>query len=80
MSSTNRRILQLLSKRDMTTMEVFKELSQNGPAYRQSVHKALQKMKDAGLVSKYYDDEAKVFRYHLHKERIEVDFKRMTTE
>jgi hypothetical protein len=37
-------------------------------------------MKAAGLVSKYYDDEVRVFRYHLQREHMETVLKRMTAE
>ena len=64
-SETRRRILQLLSKRDMSAPQIFEELGTHAPKYRQSINKTLETMRNCGLVAKYYDNEKRGIYYHL---------------
>lgn len=69
-SNTRRKILKLLCKRDMTAPEIFKELKNGVPSYRQSVSKGLEILRECGLLIKYYDDEKKHLYYKITKKVI----------
>ena len=79
-SPLKRRILTLLCNRDMTAVEIFGRLGELAPNYRQSVNKALESLKQAGLVRKYYDDKKKELYYGIVKKRITVLFETMVIE
>jgi len=69
------RILVLLCERDMTSTDVLSELKEHRPMYRQSVNKALEMLKESGLVRKYYDDSRKALYYSLVKKMITINLK-----
>lgn len=76
-SETRRKIIQLLYKEDMTAVEVFVKLKSSAPIYRQSINKALEILKECGLVEKYYDDNRKGLYYRLLKKEITLELKNM---
>lgn len=69
-SDTRQKILKLLCKRDMSAPEIFKELKNGVPSYRQSVSKALDILRESGLVIKYYDDKRKALYYKIAKKKV----------
>ena len=79
-SSLNREIIKLLCDQDMTAVEVFSRLGDSGPKYRQSVNKALEKLKRYGLVRKYYDDARKNLYYGITKKRLILNMDDMSIE
>lgn len=79
-SDTRRRILQLLSRKDMTATEIHDELGKYAPKYRQSVNKALEVLREGGLVTKYYDNEKKGICYHLKKKKYVLKIDKMEIE
>ena len=72
-----KRIIQLLAKKDMTAPEIFIKLGSESPKYRQSVNKALEKLKDSGLIEKYYSDQNKKLNYRLKNKIIGFDLEKM---
>ncbi|GEM_PF-6697187 len=70
------KILQCLSKKDMTTTEIYNMLK-NKIKYRQYVHRELENLKDCRLVTKYYDDSNKRIYYHLNHEKLLINLKKM---
>lgn len=76
-NSTRRKIIQLLAEKDMTAPEIFIKLGVDSPKYRQSINKALEKLKESNLIEKYYSDEKKNLNYHLKIKRIIIDIENM---
>ncbi|MBD3193376.1 MAG: hypothetical protein GF308_22260 [Candidatus Heimdallarchaeota archaeon] len=66
-ASATRRILQLLSTEDMSAPQIYSRLGEHAPKYRQSVNKALEILRECGLIQKYYSEEQKGLFYHLKK-------------
>lgn len=79
-SPLNREIIGLLCDQDMTAVEVFSRLGDSAPKYRQSVNKALEKLKRYGLVRKYYDDTRKGLYYGVTKKRLVLNMEDMSIE
>ena len=79
-SDTRRRILQLLSEKDMTTSQLYDELGTSAPKYRQSVNKAIELLREGGLVTKYYNTEEKGICYHLKKRKYILKIDKMEIE
>lgn len=79
-SPLKRRIITLLCDRDMTAVDVFRQLGEEAPRYRQSVNKALESLKQAGLVRKYYSDLKKELYYGIVKKRITIVLETMSIE
>ena len=79
-SPLNREIIRLLCDQDMTAVEVFSQLGDSAPKYRQSVNKALEKLKQYGLVRKYYDDARKSLYYGVTKRRLILNMDDMSIE
>lgn len=75
-----RKILSLLCHEDMTASEVFLELKQDAPKYRQSVNKALEILKESGLVRKYYNDTKKALYYRIVKKNLSLNLEEMSVE
>lgn len=57
------RILEYLVGHDATVKEVYKSLGD--VKYRDTVFRHLEILKEAGLVIKFYDDEAKALKYKI---------------
>lgn len=79
-SPLNRMIITLLCNHDMTAVEVFRRLGERAPTYRQSVNKALESLKQKGLVRKYYDDNSKKLYYGIIEKKIIIDLENMKIE
>lgn len=79
-NSRRQKILQLLSEKDMSTSEIFKELGDLAPKYRQSVNKSLDALEMIGLVKKYYGSKDKSILYHLMKKSYLINFKTLVVE
>lgn len=75
-----RRIIRLLCSRDMTSSEVFFKLKENAPKYRQSVNKALEILKESGIVRKYYNDKKKAIYYGIVKKRLMLNLEDLEIE
>lgn len=73
-SSTRRRILVILGDNRLTLKEIFDRLSkaESLVKYRGSTFRALEKLVDAGLVNKFYDN-MKGICYKLLVRKIEID-------
>ena len=56
-SNLRRKILQILALRSMTSKEVFEQLGKEDfqIKYRETVYRALEKLVNADLVEKYYE-------------------------
>lgn len=79
-SETRRKILQLLSKEDMSAPQIYRKLGENAPKYRQSVNKALEILTECGLVRKYYANEKKAIFYGLTKKKYTLKIPEMEVE
>jgi len=64
----------------MSAPQVYGELLERAPIYRQSVNKALETLKDCGLLTKYYDDSRKAIYYHLEKKTYIVKIDQMRVD
>jgi len=64
----------------MTASEVLLEPKQDTTMYRQSVNKALETIKESGLVKKYYDDTKKALYYGIVKKKLSLNLQDMTIE
>ena len=75
---TNRIILQKLSGRSMTVMELFSELKKDPRIKiknRESVYKDLEKMKLVGILDKSYDETEKNLYYNVKMKSVLIDLK-----
>jgi len=79
-SPLNRMIITLLCDHDMTAVELFRRLGERAPTYRQSVNKALESLKQKGLVRKYYDDNSKELYYSIIRKKITINLENMEIE
>lgn len=79
-SGMHRRILQMLAKEDMSASQIYSKLGNYAPKYRQSVNKALELLRESGLLSKYYNAEKKKLYYHLIKEKYTINLAEMKVE
>lgn len=79
-SDTRRRILQLLSERDMSAPQAYEKLGKNAPKYKRSVNRALEILRECGLVTKYYSNENKAIYYHLGKKTYVLKIAEMKIE
>ena len=64
----------------MSAPQVYEKLGKNAPKYRQSVNKALETLRECGLVTKYYSDENKAIYYHLGKKTYVLKIAEMKIE
>jgi predicted transcriptional regulator len=69
------KIVQLLAGKDMSASEIFKQLGDLAPKYRQSVNKSLDALEMVGLVKKYYSSKDKSLLYHLLKKSYSINFR-----
>ena len=74
--SSNTRILiaKLLTKKPLSSIEVYRELKKEKNILRESVYRALEKLVEAGLLKKIYDQTEKKVKYKLVKKKIIIDF------
>lgn len=64
----------------MSAPQIYKELGKYAPKYRQSVNRALEMLREYGLVKKYYDNKNKAIYYHLIKETYTLKIAEMEIE
>ncbi|MGB9718729.1 MAG: ArsR/SmtB family transcription factor [Thermoproteota archaeon] len=80
-SEMRREILKIISEEPMTVIQVLEELKRRRfeVKYRETVYRALEKLLDAGLVEKYYDQE-KGLCYRIKAKLIAIDLANSTIE
>jgi len=70
-------ILKILSNKPNTVKGVINELNSQkyNIKYRESVYRSMEKLKDIGLIEKYYDEKNKSITYKLKANKIiyEID-------
>jgi len=70
-------ILKILSDEPKTVKSVINELNSQkyNIKYRESVYRSMEKLKDIGLIEKYYDEKNKSITYKLKANKIiyEID-------
>ena len=75
-SKLRREIIKLLNESSLTVTEIFKEINKKNEyhvKYRESIYRAVEKLVDAGLVTKYYDTEKKAICYRLAVKTIKLN-------
>ena len=71
-------ILNYLAKKDASNQEIYEKLKDKiDISYRSSVFEALKRIKKAGLIEKYYDDESSKIVYKLKFKNISLDLETM---
>jgi len=79
-SNMRRNILRLLSEKDRTAVEIYRELKEDAPKFRQSVNKALEILRGQGFVNKYYDMNREALYYQIVKREYHINLKDMSVE
>lgn len=69
-------VAHILAQKPMSVREVFENLKDTRPKYRQTVYKVLERMQECGLAEKFYDRQRKRICYRLIAETIEISFAR----
>ena len=70
---TKVKILKLLSEKSLTLTQVFTALPEI--KYRESAHKALQKLVQTGLVKRRFSQKKRAYFYSIDFKKIELDAK-----
>ncbi len=71
-------ILNYLTKNNASNQEIYDALKNKiDIEYRSSIFEALKRIKGAGLVEKYYDDNDNQIKYRLKVKSISLDFESM---
>ncbi|MBY9006071.1 MAG: hypothetical protein KGD63_04880 [Candidatus Lokiarchaeota archaeon] len=74
-------ILQYLASKDASNQELYEKLKNKTKiSYRSSIFEALKRIKKAGLVEKYYNDEDKQIKYRLRYKTFSFDFGKLELE
>ena len=76
-SKIRRNILVLLSKRDMTPIQIYRALGDKAPKYRQSINKALYILQKCGLVAKYVSSNDRKLYYKITVKDITINLENM---
>ena len=71
---TKVQILQILGDRPLTVTEIYNRLKYK-VKYRESIFKALEKLRKAMLVERKYSEKKKAFEYSANFKRIEINQK-----
>jgi len=72
-------ILQYLTKNTASNQEIYEKLGKKiDIEYRSSIFEALKRIKKAGLVEKYYDDDTNQIKYKLVIKKVSLDFDEMS--
>jgi Fe2+ or Zn2+ uptake regulation protein len=79
-SAMRRNILQLLCEKDRTAVEIYKELKENAPRFRQSVNRELEILFKHGFIRKYYEEKRKALYYQIIKKELYLDLKKMSVK
>lgn len=78
-SKTCLAILDYLVKKNASNQEIYDKLKHEiDIEYRSSVFEALKRIKEAGMVEKYYDDQDNQIKYKVMHRRYTVDLETMT--
>ncbi len=68
-------ILKYLANKDASNQELYEKLkTKTKISYRSSIFEALKRIKKAGLVEKYYNDEDKQIKYKLRFKEFFINF------
>jgi len=71
-------ILNYLAKEDASNQELYDKLKNKiNISYRSSIFEALKRIKTAGLIEKYYNDNKSKIMYRLKFKNISLDFETM---
>ena len=71
-------ILHFLTENTASNQEIYEKLKNRvNIEYRSSIFEALKRIKEAGLVEKYYDDETNQIKYKLKVRNISLNFETM---
>ena len=71
-------ILNFLSKQNASNQDIYDKLKNKiDIEYRSSVFEALKRIKNAGLVEKYYDDDDNQIKYKLKFNHVSLDLNTM---
>ena len=71
-------VLKFLTQGDAPNQDIYEKLKVKiGTDHRSSIFASLKKIKDAGLVKKYYDDGSNKIMYKLTIKAISLDFENM---
>ena len=78
-SKTSLLILNYLTKKDASNQELYDNLKNKVDiSYRSSIFEVLKRIKKAGLVEKYYDDENNQIKYRLKYRHFSFDLETMS--
>ncbi|GEM_PF-2254952 len=70
---TRVKILILLSEKKLTTTEIFKQMPEI--KYRESIHKALKKLEQSGLIKRKFDPKVKGYKHFTAFKKIQINYK-----
>ena len=71
-------ILNFLTKNNASNQEIYDALKDKVDIeYRSSIFEALKRIKGAGLIEKYYDDNSNQIKYRVKVNSISLDFDTM---
>jgi len=76
-NNLRRNILQLLSEKPMTAVEISIALGNKAPKYRQSINRSLEILRECQLVKKEYDEEKKSLCYSLKHAKLIINLRNM---
>ena len=71
---TRLRILGLLAEEPMTNTEIYEKLKKQGIMYRESIFKALEKLKEANLIKRQYNEKVG-YKYELNFKMLKISEK-----
>lgn len=77
-NSLRRDILKAVSDKPRTVSQIAKDLGGRGPIYRQSVNRALEILRESGLVKKEYDIKKKGLYFSITTLYLSIDLKNMS--
>ena len=70
----------MLCEKDMSAPQIYKELGDKAPTYRQSINKSLDILENCGLVEKYYDNNKKAICYRIVKKSLRLRLDNLSIE
>jgi DNA-binding transcriptional ArsR family regulator len=81
-SETRLRYLMLLQEDSLSTRELQTEYKERfeESMRRESVHRGLEDLRDAGILTRVYDEEEKHFKYEPATDSVVIDLARMIVE
>jgi len=74
-SKTRLRILNLLDEKELSAIETYRRYKDkfNSNKHRETIYRELEKLVEANLVNKKYEDKNKKIIYSLKARKIEID-------